>query len=52
MAADEVQRLELKDLDAVLERAKAERWTELALLGEDFTSIDASELQDSGWPAR
>lgn len=31
MATGEVQRLELKDLDAVLERAKAEGWTELAI---------------------
>jgi internalin A len=36
MANDVPQGLNPEDLDAVLERAKAERWTELALLGPDY----------------
>ena len=42
MAADGMQRLELKDLDAVLERAKAERWTELGLIYGKFIKVRAA----------
>ena len=53
MAADGVQRLELKDLDAVLERAKAEEWTELALVGSYSIAqaeVEAAHLTESSWP--
>jgi len=43
MAADGVQRLDLKDLDAVLARAKSERWAELGLISS--TSIASAEDQ-------
>jgi hypothetical protein len=47
MAAEEVQRLDLKDLDGVLARAKAERWTELALVGAGWNDY-ARELIGHG----
>jgi hypothetical protein len=50
MAVDGVQRLDLKDLDAVLARAKAEGWTELALLGpHPDARWRASRLIGDGW---
>ena len=53
MAADEVQRLDLKDLDAVLERAKAEVWTELAIVNlakdSSFTDRYVAQLLQEGW---
>jgi internalin A len=51
MAADEVQRLDLKDLDAVLARAKSEAWTELALVVHDLRGYQAEALVRSKWPA-
>ncbi len=36
MSSDEPQRLSIEDLDAVLARARAEQWTELALVAGDF----------------
>ena len=51
MAADTVQRIDLKDLDAVLARAKEERWTELALLAGDLSMTHAVRCRNSGWPA-
>jgi hypothetical protein len=53
MAAGAVQRLDLKDLDAVLARAKSERWAELGLISS--TSIASAEdqakhLMLKGWP--
>lgn len=51
MPAEQVQRLDLKDLDAVLARAKAEGWTELALPAGKYLQRRALSLQHSGWPA-
>ena len=55
MAADEVQLLDLKDLDVVLQRAKAEGWTKLALLGLWRPRALAQELAikliREGWSA-
>jgi hypothetical protein len=44
-------RLELKDLDAVLARARDERWSQLALVGPMFRFDHARRLVDKGWPA-
>jgi hypothetical protein len=52
MTAEEVQRLELKDLDSVLVRAKAEQWSELALLPTSTADPRYVEgLVRQGWSA-
>jgi internalin A len=52
MAPDPVQRLDPQDLDAVLQQAKAERWTDLALLGPvPWAKPEARQLIRDGWRA-
>jgi internalin A len=46
----EPARLDLKDLDALLAQAKAERWTKLALLAGILAEHFAATIR-SGWPA-
>jgi internalin A len=50
MPPDEPQPLNAQDLDAVLAQAKAERWTELALLAPESEPRRQGQI-GGGWPA-